>query len=233
MSNVTPLLQLLKNVSTSSNISELIYYIEHGKGGEIKHATKGLKKAVKINPLACQKAIPRLMENLASSGPLIRKLTLETLKEFDISDQRFDRLVFIAENDKKEENRKLAVELLKKYDKNLVEKLDPINIKKKKNENKNKKGYVYLIQEDYSYRYKIGRARSLDNRIHLFKVDLPFNIELIHYFYCENYGELELMLHKYFETKRVKGEWFDLNSKDIEWIKNGPYTPEINNLISH
>lgn len=84
-------------------------------------------------------------------------------------------------------------------------------------------GFVYIIQEDYSYRYKIGKTKKLDDRMNLFAVKLPFAISSIHTVYCDDYHNLERYLHHYFKDKRVRGEWFDLTDKDIEWIKEESY----------
>lgn len=93
------------------------------------------------------------------------------------------------------------------------------------------KGFVYIIREDYTGRYKIGKTKKLDARLKLFNVDLPFEVELVHSIHTQNCDETERLLHEHFAHKRVNGEWFDLTEEDIAWIKLGNYTEKINKSI--
>lgn len=92
-------------------------------------------------------------------------------------------------------------------------------------------GFVYIIQEDYSHRYKIGKTRKLNDRMNLFAVKLPFAFDSIHTIYCDDYHSLERFLHEHFKHKRVRGEWFDLTDKDVEWIKGESYLGENGNKL--
>lgn len=80
-------------------------------------------------------------------------------------------------------------------------------------------GYVYLIQSEMG-QYKIGKSRQLDKRIKLFSVKLPFKTEMIHYFYTKTMTQDETFLHDRFSEKRTNGEWFDLTTEDVEYIKS-------------
>ncbi|WP_276917436.1 GIY-YIG nuclease family protein [Aneurinibacillus aneurinilyticus] len=93
-------------------------------------------------------------------------------------------------------------------------------------------GFVYIIREDYTGRYKIGKTKKLDARLKLFNVDLPFEVELVHSIHTQNCDETERLLHEHFAHKRVNGEWFDLTEEDIAWIKLGNYTEKINHSIN-
>jgi hypothetical protein len=79
-------------------------------------------------------------------------------------------------------------------------------------------GYVYLIESEYGY--KIGKTVNIKSRTKLFEVKLPFPIKLINYSWFDNYSRAESDLHKKFAHKRLEGEWFALDSADIEYIKN-------------
>lgn len=79
-------------------------------------------------------------------------------------------------------------------------------------------GYVYLIESEYGF--KIGKTVNIKSRIRLFEVKLPFSIRLINYSWFEDYSKAERDLHKRFAHKRQDGEWFGLDSEDIEYIKN-------------
>ncbi len=78
-------------------------------------------------------------------------------------------------------------------------------------------GFVYLIRGQYQGKiaYKIGKANSLKERLRKFEVIIPFDIELVYGCYVRNPLNFEKRLHNKFKHKRVAGEWFDLDEKDI------------------
>lgn len=78
-------------------------------------------------------------------------------------------------------------------------------------------GYIYVLKSEYGY--KIGKTVNLKDRIRLFGVKLPFKFDLIVTGQVENYSKAEAELHKQFAEKRLDGEWFALNPKDIEQIR--------------
>lgn len=78
-------------------------------------------------------------------------------------------------------------------------------------------GYVYLIRSPYGY--KIGKTKRMKERSQLFSVKLPFNIEIIHYAWHEDYSRAETTLHQRYQRKRMNGEWFSLNQAEVEEIK--------------
>lgn len=78
-------------------------------------------------------------------------------------------------------------------------------------------GYVYLIWSQYGY--KIGKAVNVKSRTKLFEVKLPFPIRVEHYARFGDYTRAEKSLHLHFHEKRQEGEWFDLNSDDVSFIK--------------
>lgn len=81
-----------------------------------------------------------------------------------------------------------------------------------------KAGYVYLIQSP-TQAYKIGRTVNPDNRMRTFAVKLPFEVEYICLIATNDMKQLEFDLHKMFDSKRIRGEWFALNTDDVEYIK--------------
>ncbi|NRQ69705.1 GIY-YIG nuclease family protein [Bacillus cereus] len=86
-------------------------------------------------------------------------------------------------------------------------------------ENANAK-FVYLIMEKLYGAIKIGTTKKLDQRLMQFGVKLPFDIKIVHIIYSENGDITEKLLHKYFSSKRLNGEWFSLNKKDLSDVKN-------------
>ncbi len=80
-------------------------------------------------------------------------------------------------------------------------------------------GYVYLLQSPTSA-YKIGRTKSPKSRSKTFGVQLPFEVEFIALIKTNDMLRLEAELHQQYAEKRVNGEWFNLSSEDVEYIKS-------------
>lgn len=79
-------------------------------------------------------------------------------------------------------------------------------------------GYVYLLRADNGLT-KIGKTRSLEQRLDHFTTKLPYELELIGTIESEQYSAIETELHNMFRSKRKRGEWFDLSDEDLENIK--------------
>lgn len=86
---------------------------------------------------------------------------------------------------------------------------------RKKEERKEEKGYIYIIKSNLYY--KIGKAKDIKQRYKDIEITNP-DIELIYSKEFENYHKIEKDLHKKFKEKHYKGEWFKLNSEDINLI---------------
>lgn len=83
----------------------------------------------------------------------------------------------------------------------------------------NKAGYVYLIQSSTGA-YKIGRTKDPSSRSKTFGVQLPFEVEFIATIATADMFALEAKLHIEFDAKRINGEWFALDTSDVEYIKS-------------
>ncbi len=113
--------------------------------------------------------------------------------------------------------RKLAtMDLIKQY----VEKSYPLN------ENDFSKGneFVYLIYNPSSKLYKVGKTTNIEERLRQLKCQSGCFLELLGYIEleedCDESSEyLERYIHKLFKSKRVLGEWFSLNIKDVLFLK--------------
>lgn len=81
-----------------------------------------------------------------------------------------------------------------------------------------KEGYVYLLQS-ISGHYKIGRTRNPENRIKTFGIQLPFEVEYVCLIKTTNMVELENALHMRFSSKRINGEWFNLDTEDVAYLR--------------
>ena len=78
-------------------------------------------------------------------------------------------------------------------------------------------GCVYLIKMGDSY--KIGISKNPSQRFKEF-TKLPYPIEEIFIEKVNAYEIVEKELHAIFANKQKRGEWFDLNETDIEFIRN-------------
>jgi hypothetical protein len=81
---------------------------------------------------------------------------------------------------------------------------------------KDDRGYIYLMKDNRNGLIKIGYSKYPEFREKTLQSEVP-DIEMIYY----NFGrmKLEKELHKSYNHKRIRGEWFDLNNNDIEQIK--------------
>ena len=77
-----------------------------------------------------------------------------------------------------------------------------------------KKTYVYLMRHTNGLT-KIGRSKNPRTREKTLQAEDP-RLEMI--FYCEADGSVENRLHKIFDSVRVRGEWFELMPRHVEWI---------------
>lgn len=85
--------------------------------------------------------------------------------------------------------------------------------------------FIYLIRAENSDTYKIGRTKYLSQRSKDFSVNLPFKTKLISWYIGDKNEETKF--HEYFKEKRINGEWFILDSKDV-FVFNSFYLKMIN-----
>ena len=77
---------------------------------------------------------------------------------------------------------------------------------------------VYLISSETNGKYvhKIGHTkRDVEKRISEFRTGNSSIFEVIDIFTSKWGTKIEAHLHRHFRLKRVGGEWFDLEEKDI------------------
>lgn len=80
-----------------------------------------------------------------------------------------------------------------------------------------KSGVVYLLKSAYGY--KVGRTRNIPNRMRAFGVKLPFIYTIPLCAWFDDCHIAEARYHARFASKRINGEWFDLDDGDIESIR--------------
>lgn len=76
-------------------------------------------------------------------------------------------------------------------------------------------GHVYLIQLGDTDVFKIGITNNINRRISQLQSKSPIPLNLIYQWTGHDYHAFESILHKTFEKKRVKGEWFKLTAGDL------------------
>jgi hypothetical protein len=74
---------------------------------------------------------------------------------------------------------------------------------------------TYLMWDTFRGYYKIGKSRDPKIREATLQAEVP-SIELLHVIE----DNIETYLHKKFDSKRLRGEWFDLSQSDIDYIKS-------------
>jgi len=73
---------------------------------------------------------------------------------------------------------------------------------------------VYILKTGKNL-FKIGKTQDLQRRLVAYRTHLPVLFRVIRQYPAANMAELEEGLHIVFQHKRVKGEWFELNSEDL------------------
>lgn len=79
--------------------------------------------------------------------------------------------------------------------------------------------FVYLICAEFEGRrlYKIGYTRrSIEKRIKEIKTGNGSDIYLINYYKSVWGTKIESQLHKFYLSKKVNREWFDLTDEDLK-----------------
>lgn len=80
-----------------------------------------------------------------------------------------------------------------------------------------KVGYIYVIRS--ASLYKIGRSKRKDCRISRYRTENPNEIEPIMIVKVDDYIHIEAVVLSMFPEKQHHGEWFSLEEKDIDIIK--------------
>lgn len=73
--------------------------------------------------------------------------------------------------------------------------------------------FVYLVKSGHYY--KIGKTNASGRREYELAIQLPEKLIVIHKIETDDPTGIENYWHRRFESKRKKGEWFDLNPSDI------------------
>ena len=74
---------------------------------------------------------------------------------------------------------------------------------------------TYLMRDTFRGYYKIGKSKDPKIRETTLQAEVP-TIELLHVIE----RGIETYLHKKFNAKRIRGEWFNLSKADVNYIKS-------------
>lgn len=82
---------------------------------------------------------------------------------------------------------------------------------------------IYLVCSEIGGQklHKIGfTRRTPEKRIKEFKTGNASEIYLVDSFKSEWGTKIEALLHRVYSSKKVDGEWFDLDEQDVEMFRN-------------
>lgn len=97
-----------------------------------------------------------------------------------------------------------------------------------------REGYIYFAEANG--KMKIGRSIKPEDRIKDLSNANP-DIKLVNQFHTFDAYGVELLVHQYFENRRIDREWFDINKDDIQTLyeeidcTEGEIPSQIYNLI--
>lgn len=77
--------------------------------------------------------------------------------------------------------------------------------------------YVYAIGHPHGY-VKIGRSTDPQSRLKRHQTGCPYELWIIAQLPVNDSQTVESDLHTYFEDKRTRGEWFELDYDDYDAI---------------
>ena len=78
---------------------------------------------------------------------------------------------------------------------------------------------LYVLHCDGKYKLGITTT-SVAKRVKQLQTGCPYKITRYWSKRCSNYQEMERYFHRKFAKKRLCGEWFALDDKDLEFIKS-------------
>jgi len=79
-------------------------------------------------------------------------------------------------------------------------------------------GFVYLVK-GHPGEYKIGRTTLVDRRLTQLGATASVEHELVHEIKTDDPSGVEAYWHRRFHEKRMRGEWFHLNPRDVGAFK--------------
>lgn len=93
-------------------------------------------------------------------------------------------------------------------------------------------GYIYVAKAEGIRGYKIGKTTNWKQRIADIAGQLPVTVEYEYVFKSPDIHFGEAALHKHFDLKRLRGEWFDLDTDDLTSIEEVYAEHEANVVVA-
>lgn len=81
-------------------------------------------------------------------------------------------------------------------------------------------GFVYLIHDRTANSYKIGLSKNPKSRLSSMQTGTTNELVLLHTIETTDMEALERELHQRFTAKALRGEWFALDTEDVEYIRS-------------
>lgn len=78
---------------------------------------------------------------------------------------------------------------------------------------------VYIVQEGTRNIYKVGQSMNIDSRIETMQTSNSNKLKLNDYFETTELHIVESAAHKYIESKKIHGEWFELDDNELNMLK--------------
>jgi hypothetical protein len=79
-------------------------------------------------------------------------------------------------------------------------------------------GTVYLLQGQ-GRRFKVGKTNAFGRRARELSIQLPFETRKVHVIETDDPDGIELYWHRRFASKRLNGEWFELDAGEVAAFK--------------
>lgn len=76
-------------------------------------------------------------------------------------------------------------------------------------------GFVYLMHATGTDLYKIGLSANPIKRLYKLNGESPYEIKILHTIFVDSMLIAEGYFHRIFGAKRIKNEWFRLDSYDV------------------
>jgi hypothetical protein len=78
---------------------------------------------------------------------------------------------------------------------------------------------LYIITaKEFDGIYKIGITNDINSRLSSMQTGCPYNLFAFKAYETKAPATIEKMLHIFFNKKHVRGEWFRLDEKDLQYI---------------
>lgn len=76
---------------------------------------------------------------------------------------------------------------------------------------------IYILENVENF-YKIGYSKNPQERVKQLSTGNSSELRLLKTFETKYDSKIEAYLKRYFNSKKIKGEWFDLSKEDIKKI---------------